>query len=40
MQAGVLHVVRRHLLLSLDLHVDLEANGPRHGGLVRPLLCN
>lgn len=40
MQTGVLHMIRSHFLLPFDLHVDLEANGARHGRLVRPLLCN
>lgn len=33
-KAGVLDVVRGHLLLAFDLHVDLQADGPRHGRLV------
>jgi len=27
MQGGVLHMIWSHFLLSLDLHVDLKANG-------------
>lgn len=37
-KAGVLDVVGSHLLLALDLHVDLQADGPRHRGLVGPFL--
>lgn len=37
-QAGVLDVVGRHLLLALDLHADVQPDGARHGRLVRPLL--
>lgn len=39
MKAHVLHVVGRHLLLSLNLHADLKTDGTRHRRLVRPLFC-
>lgn len=39
MQTGVLDVIRRHRLLSFDLHVDVHADGSRHGRLVRALVC-
>ena len=39
MQAGVLEMVGRHLLLALDLHADVKPYRTGHGRLVRPLLC-
>ena len=38
MKAGVLDVVRRHLLLSLDLYTDLQPDAARHGGAVGAFL--
>lgn len=32
-------MVRCPLLLSFDLHTDLQTDGPRHSRPVRPLLC-
>lgn len=37
-QTGVLHVIRCHLLLALDLDADVQPNRPRHRAFVRPLL--
>lgn len=38
MQASILHVVRCHLLLALDLHTDVQPDSTRHGRLIRPLV--
>lgn len=39
MQTGVLDVIRRDRLLSFDLHVNVHADGSRHGRFVRALVC-
>lgn len=39
MQTGILDVVRRDSLLSFYLHVNVHADGSRHGWFVRALVC-
>jgi len=39
MQAGVLQVIGRHLLLALDLDAQVKPYSTGHGRLVRSLFC-